>query len=375
MDSQTRPPADDFPIERLKVFDPISLQGVAIPERRWLWNEWIPLNTTSALYGDGGTGKTLLAQQLLTACATARPFLGMPVMACKVFGVFCEDDPDELHRRQAAINNGMGLEFGDLENMRWVSRVGDDNLLSTFAADGRLVRTPFFDQVSSAAGEFGAQFVVIDTAADTFGGNENVRSQVRQFIAQLTRLALSRDGAVLLLAHPSVTGKSSGSGESGSTGWNNSVRARLFLKRQEAVNGDVPDPDVRILSRLKANYAAANAELTVRYASGAFELDGVPDGVDPQNHQRSHACEEAFVEGLAELKAQNLRCNVHRGQANYAPKALREKTQACASYSETELTAAMNRLLRLKRIISIEEGPPTRRRSSLTVVAPDLPGL
>jgi hypothetical protein len=153
------------------------------------------------------------------------------------------------------------------------------------------------------------------------------------------------------------------------------VRSRIYLKRQEAVNGDVPDADIRILSRLKANYAASNVDLTLRYDQGAFVLDGVPDGVDPQSHQRSHAADEAFVAGLNELKAQNLRCNVHRGQANYAPKTLREKTQLCSSYSENELFAAMNRLLRTKRLTSVEEGPPSRRRSMLVVVAPDLPGL
>ena len=35
------------------------------------------------------------------------------------------------------------------------------------------------------------QLVVIDTAADTFAGNENIRPQVRQFITLLTRLAIA----------------------------------------------------------------------------------------------------------------------------------------------------------------------------------------
>lgn len=376
MDEQTaRLPPDDFVIERLDLVDPIRLQDVPVPQRKWLWQDWVPLGTTSALYGDGGTGKTLLAQQLMTSCAAGVPFLGMPVMKCRTIGIFCEDEPDELHRRQAAINGALSIEFSDLENVRWMSRIGTDNLLNVFAADGRSVKTPFFDQMVRAAADFGAQLVVIDTAADTFGGNENIRSHVRQFIALLTRLAIEREGAVLLLAHPSVTGRASGSGDSGSTAWSNSVRSRLYLKRQEAVNGDVPDADIRILSRLKANYAVSNVDLTLRYDQGAFALDGLPDGVDPQTYQRSHAADEAFIAGLNELEAQNFRGNVHRGQANYAPKALREKTQVCASFSEAELTGAMNRLIRGKQISSVLEGPPSRRRSCLVVVAPDLPGV
>ena len=367
--------ADDFQVERFEILEPIRLQDVAVPVRRWLWQDWIPVGTTSALYGDGGTGKTLLAQQLMTSCAVGAPFLGMSVMKCRTIGVFCEDDPDELHRRQAAINAELGIDFSDLDNMRWVSRIGADNLLNTFAPDGRSVKTPFFDQMARAASDFGAQLIVIDTAADTFGGNENVRSHVRQFIALLTRLALERDGAVLLLAHPSVTGKNSGSGDSGSTAWCNSVRSRIYLKRQEAVSGDTPEPDGRILSRLKANYATANVDLTLRYKAGAFVLDGVPDGADPQTHQRSHAADDAFIAGLKELNVQNLRCNVYRGQPNYAPKTLREKTQGGAAFSQEELAAAMNRLIRAKRITSLEDGPPSRPRSRLVVVAPDLPGL
>lgn len=367
--------SDDFKIERLAVFDPVCLQDKTVPQRSWIWSDWIPINTTSSLYGDGGAGKTLLAQQLATACATGQPFLSMPVMKCRVFGVFCEDDSDELHRRQASINAAMGIDFADLENLQWVSRVGDDNLLNTFTADGRSVRTPFANQVYQAASDFGAQLIIIDTAADTFGGNENIRGHVRQYIAQLTRMALGRNGAVLLLAHPSATGRSSGNGDGGSTAWNNSVRSRIYIKRQEMVNGETPDPDIRILSRMKANYAAANVDLTLRYKSGAFDLEGLQAGDDPSTFDRSQAADTAFLTGMGELNQQKMRVNIHRGQANYAPKSLREKTDCCSSFSEKELAAAMNRLIRSKRIASVEEGPPSRRRSFLAVVSPPIPGL
>lgn len=218
--------------------------------------------------------------------------------------------------------------------------------------------------------------VIIDTAADTFAGNENIRPQVRQFIALLTRLALEIDGAVVLLAHPSQSGKTSGSGDGGSTAWSNSVRSRLYLKRPEPAGGDTPDPDLRTLSRLKANYAATGVDLALRYESGAFipDLDafGASGG---QGSSRQREAEEAFMAGMNELLAKNLRCNVHKGQANYAPKALREKTIGCARFSEDELTGAMNRLIKAGRVESVEEGPASRRRSFLKVVAPDLPGL
>jgi len=139
---------------------------------------------------------------------------------------------------------------------------------------------------------------------------------------------------VILLAHPSQTGRASGSGDGGSTAWNNSVRSRLYLKRQETANGDIPDADIRILSRLKANYAQAGVDITLRYQSGAFSSEGTSEADGENGRYRHHAAEAAFMAGLAELKGQNIRSNVHRGQANYAPKALREKTKAAVSFSD-----------------------------------------
>jgi RecA-family ATPase len=369
-----RRPSDDFPLDPLEVIEPISFQDAPVPVRRWLWKDWIPLGFVTALYGDGGTGKSLFAQQLMTSCGTGQPFLGFEVMPCRVLGMFCEDDRDELHRRQDATNSAVGVNFGDLENVLWLPRVGLDNLLMTFLADGRGEVSPLFSQVVNLARERGVQLVIIDTAADVFAGNENIRPQVRQFIALLTRLARAIDGAVLLLAHPSQTGRASGSGDGGSTAWNNSVRSRLYLKRPEAAGGNMPDADIRVLSRLKANYAAAGVEVTLRFNRGVFVLEGSaePDG---DGYYRSRAVEQAFLSGMSELAAKNIRCNVHKGQANYAPKVLREKTNTAAAYSEDELEAAMNRLLRDGKISSREEGPPSRRRSYLVDMAPDLPGV
>jgi RecA-family ATPase len=61
-----------------------------------------------------------------------------------------------------------------------------------------------------------------------FGGDECVRTQVRQFINLLKGLARKHNCAILLLAHPSLTGMNTGTGLSGSTDWNNGVRSRLY---------------------------------------------------------------------------------------------------------------------------------------------------
>ena len=80
----------------------------------------------------GGEGKTLLCQQLMSACALGRPWVGQHAVAVKSLGIFCEDDEDELHRRQADIDQLYDCDFTDLENMKWLARLGCDNLLLTF---------------------------------------------------------------------------------------------------------------------------------------------------------------------------------------------------------------------------------------------------
>jgi RecA-family ATPase len=137
------------------------------------------------------------------------------------------------------------------------------------SGQGRL--TAFFDHLLDEVKHFGAQFVVLDTAADLFGGNENIRSQVRQLVANACgRIARETKGAVLVCAHPSLSGIATGFGSSGSTAWNNTVRSRLYLTQEKAEDGDKSDPDLRNLARKKSNYARADESLTLRWTDGVM---------------------------------------------------------------------------------------------------------
>lgn len=364
---------NDFPLEPLDVICPVMWQDVAIPERRWLWDHWIPHRAVTVLSGDGGAGKSLLALQLATACVTGQKFLGQSVMRCKSLVIACEDEREELQRRLARINTGLGIDMGDHIDMSLVSRAGLENVMMSFPGDGIGERQPFFEQVLSKAREVGAQFIVLDTAADLFGGNENIRPQVRQFINALTSIALSIDGTILLLAHPSQSGKATGTGESGSTAWNNSVRSRLYLTRPTPEKGEPEDRDARILSRQKSNYAQAGVSISMRYIDGAFiATSGEASEDDAWTLNRKHSAEIAFLAGVEDLALKKFRCNAHKGQANYAPKAIMEKATAAQGFTHDELEAAMNRLFKKKRLESVEEGPASRRRSYLSVIEPEL---
>ena len=210
---------------------------------------------------------------LMTGVSTGALWLGMDATKCKALGFFCEDNEDVLHIRQAAINAEMGVEFEDLGDMRWISRLGEDNILMDFIHDGKGTATGAFQQLRATVLDFGAQLVVIDTAADTFGGNEIIRGQVRQFINLLGGLAKEIDGVVVLCAHPSVAGMNSGAGTGASTAWNNSVRSRLYLKHFTPQDDDLADEvdDLRVLTRKKSNYSAKGEDIKLRWQDGALK--------------------------------------------------------------------------------------------------------
>lgn len=252
--------------------NPISWIGTP-PARQWLIDGWLPRGYVTALYGDGGVGKSLLAQQLMTCLATGTSWFDHKITQSRVYGLMCEDDENELWRRQVGINKALSLSMSDLGNICFTSRVGKNNFLMTF--DGRDIGnpTPFFDELLQEIADFKADLVVLDTAADLFGGNEINRIHVRQFIQNACgAIARSINGAVLLCAHPSDSGMQRKTGTGGSTAWSNTVRSRWYLSYPDEEDAN---PNQRILSRKKSNYAAIGNKIDLIYQDGAFADNSV----------------------------------------------------------------------------------------------------
>jgi hypothetical protein len=226
------------------------------PPRAWVVDDWIPRGVVTGLYADGGTGKSMLTQQLCTSAAASLPWIGLPTRPGRALALFCEDDADEVHRRQDRINAALGIKPADLgDRVAYLARLGEDNTLMTFDGRGAVGRaTPGFDRLMETCAAFKPDVLVLDTAADVFGGDEVQRAQVRFFVQHgLGRLARATGAGVVLCAHPSVAGMSNGTGSSGSTAWANTMRSRLFMERPKASSG-LPT-EARILTRAKANFA------------------------------------------------------------------------------------------------------------------------
>ena len=321
------------------VVNPVDLADRHPPERQWIVQDWLPVGVATADYGDGGMGKTLLAQQLQTSCATGTPWCGLAVQRCRSIGLYCEDDPDELHRRQERICTALGIDMRDLEDMRWISGVGQDNALVDSTGDSRMRRTPRLDKLLDLVRKHDARLVVLDTAADLFLGNENDRGQVRHFIGQLTALALEARCAVLLNAHPSRSGIASGALDGGSTAWSNSVRSRWSLARPDS-DGD-SDTNERILTRRKANYASIGDTIKLRWQNGVLLPVTALTGLSAM--AAAADAESVFLTLLARCTAEGRLLSDSKNAGNSAPKifGMRPDRQG---FSRRDFESAMQRL-------------------------------
>ena len=326
----------------LDVINPAKWQGLMVPERRWIVPWWIPFGVVSGLYGPPGHGKTLIMQQLMTATALSKPWLGQPTARIKSIAFLCEDDEDELHRRQEAINSHYQCDYADLRDcIRFVPRLGYDNVMMTFK-DGRPLRTPFYDQVLSESLSFGAQLVIIDTVADTFGGDQNNMGHARQFVQGLAAIAREIKGGVMAAAHPSQHGKSSGSGESGSVQWDAALRSRAYLDTIKPENGETPDDDARILSRVKANYARKGETIPLRWQEGVFVSTAPSAGIVGWIERKK--CERVFGDLLDRIISEGQRVSHNSRAGNYAPRifAMRPDREG---YQRADFERAMHALL------------------------------
>ncbi len=154
----------------------------------------------------------------------------------------CEDREGVLHWRLARTTAHLGISH------RGRCAAGSRSLISSAMTSccGRkihrpeeLIRLPS-DDLQERIEKHATELLIVDGVSDTYGGNENARTEVKRYVNALVSLIPADRGAVLLLGHiakPTASAAQSTEGYSGSTGWHNSVRARWYL-HPETVQGD-----------------------------------------------------------------------------------------------------------------------------------------
>lgn len=362
----------------LKFLDISNWDIIPVPIRSWSVHERIPTRQATLLSGEGSVGKTILELQLCVAHVLGLDWIGTLPEKGPIIYLGAEDDADELHRRLDAIIRYYAMLFPDRDisfkalaenGFHILSFAGEDCLLGVPNRNGQIMPTPLYEKLLEAVGDIKPKHIGIDTSADVFGGNEIDRGQVRQFVALLRKLAITSGGSVVLLSHPSLTGISTGTGLSGSTGWHNSVRARMFFK---ASGNDDEDNGLRDLEFKKNNYGPVAHTLKLRYHNGVFIPANakVESPIEKEAHERR--AEDVFLDVFAKLIAQGRGDLSPKKKSHadfYAPAVIARHMDA-AGFTQDELEAAMRRLLDKGQLHEEASGPESKRRYRLKMGSP-----
>jgi RecA-family ATPase len=331
------------------------------PQRKWIVEEVIPDETLTLITGDGGIGKTTLMLMLAVAMRIDGDWLGMKVVQEPVLFVTSEDDRKDANLALRAILKAQGKSLAHCPGLHVVPLADRDACLA--AAPSRsaaLAATPLWLALERHVVRRKPRLLILDSLADMFAGEENVRRHVRGFIVLLKRLAIKHRLAVALIAHPSLTGMNTGSGLSGSTDWHNGPRARLYFERPK----DKEDEDLRTLTVKKAQYAREGTVFRLRRKPGHFVYEGKEGGGAPYDRAAASAKSERVFLTLLTTYYEQDRTVSPSPSANFAPTAF-ESDDDAEGVTKKAFKRAMDRLLKANRIHVETVGPPSRQRKTL----------
>ncbi len=329
--------------QHISPFGWAAKEGLDPPPRVFVARDTIPAGCVTSLYGPGGVGKSLVAQQLGTAVALGRQWLGIETTKGRVLGLFCEDPEDELWRRQVRINDDVGCGMSDLDDFLCEGRTGKPNEL-VIPVQGIGTATDLLQSIAKATVELQASLVILDNIAQMFGCNENDRAAVTSFVNRLSGIAIETDAAILLIGH-TPKNDANGNGYSGSTAWNAAVRSRLLLDRVPVEDGE---PRL-VLRRMKTNVAPSDeTEIPLVWSSGVLR----PDAPQFMSHaqkldadMRKGRARKVFKDALDALRDRGIAVSDSpHARETFAPRYIREAGLG-EDFTQAELLVAMRELL------------------------------
>jgi RecA-family ATPase len=350
--SWTRPAAPDAPLPYVDL-------ALDLVPREWLVPERIPTRNVTLLGGEGAIGKSLLLMQLSGAVVLGKDWIGTLPDIGPVLYMSCEEDDDEVRRRMEAVAQHLGSTRIEMveRGLRFLSFAGLDAILAQPDRAGVMRPTPVLERLRRDAIEMRPKLIVLDTVADIFAGKENDRAQTRQFITMLRGLAIESNSAVVVAAHPSLEGIRSDTGLSGSTGWHNSVRARMYFK---AAPGN--DPALRVLECRKNNYGPVSESIVLRWREGVYVIErkATLDRLAAEAE-----IDHLFLKLLRRLTDQGRNVS-DKASSSYAPTVFAADPEAKEAKADKKaLAEAMARLFAAGKIRVVSFGPASKMRSKI----------
>ena len=316
-----------------------------------------------ALLRRGRTGKSIIELQKNVAHVAGKDWLGSLPEPGPAFYIGTEDDTDEIHIRLAAICKHYDVTFKEIidAGLKVLPMLGKDaTLCASTGRSGKVETTALYRQLYEAAGDIRPRNISVDTLSRAFSGSEIDRSQVYAFAMHMQALAAVADGAVTVLAHPSLSGMASGTGLSGSTAWHGAFRFRQYLTSAKHDDDDDTDTDLRELQFKKNQYGPLGEKVVLRYDGGLFlperSLSGIEKVAAEQNVDRS------FLELLRRADGQGRKLSHQKTSHNYAPAVF---ALECPEIKKSHFEAALLRLFNSGKIRVATYGRPSQPCSKI----------
>lgn len=227
-----------------KIPHAVPLSTIEPKEMKWLWYPYIPLGTVTAIFGQGGQGKSYMTCKMAADLSKGNAFPGAdaPAGPQKVLFLSAEDD-------YATVTVPRLLKLGaNLDNIA----VPDFQFTLADAGSG---------YVLDLMREFSATVVFIDPIVYYAGGkmDMNRSNEVRAMMEKLKSYAEKSESAVIIVGHIKKGDESSDQNRMmGSADWVNAARSGLLV-------GKTNDGQ-KVMRHVKTNYGRIGD-------SQGFEID------------------------------------------------------------------------------------------------------
>lgn len=262
---------------------PIAWEDIEEADRQWLIPHWLPANTVTMFTGQGGAGKSWLTLQVACEIASnaesgswGKHNADIPKRSEYddstenepkhiVFATY-EDEPAEIKRRLKALSSSFEwiadqykviqqhLHIIDMRGIGSVWGPGPDKHITI---TGELLRSG--EALRSVCEDLNASLLILDPLSGAFGGSENDRTSVYDFVSSFRGWGDTAKCAMLVIGH---LPKSQGVNYSGSTAWEASARAMWLLGTKTCSKGENTE-SYYVLQHTKSNYAKLQDEIPI----------------------------------------------------------------------------------------------------------------
>ena len=251
-------------------------------KREWLIPDWLPANTVTMFTGQGGAGKSWLTLQVACEIAShaapgawGKANYEIPKQTeyddstdndpKHIVLATYEDEPAEIKRRLNVLCfsfDWIKSERKTIEthlhiiDMRGVGSVWGPGLEKHISVTGELLRSG--EALRKVCEDKNARLLILDPLSGAFGGNENDRTAVYDFVSSFRGWGDAAKCAMLVIGH---LPKTQGAGFSGSTAWEASARAMWLLGAKADEGNDSEDTTYYALQHTKSNYAVKQEDI------------------------------------------------------------------------------------------------------------------